>query len=259
MSKRAPVLFLAHGNPMNAVRSNAYTQALTTLPGAVGEVRALAVVSAHWEEAPIAVSTAATLETIHDFFGFPDELYGIQYPARGAPREAERAARLLEQAGYSVRREPSRGLDHGAWTPLRHAWPEANLPVFQISLRPDVPLETHLAVGRALAPLRDDGILLLGSGNLVHNLRTVDFAREAAPVVHWAARFDAQVKEALDRRDDLALSHLLDSAEGRQAHPTSEHFAPILVVAGAAADEAAAYPYEGFEHATASMRCVRFG
>ncbi len=245
---------------MNAVRRNAFTSFLEGYAGALGTPRALLVVSAHWESTRLAASTAERPATLHDFHGFPPELYALRYPAPGAPNAARRALALLRSAGFEAEEAPRQGLDHGAWSPLLRLLPGADVPVAQLSLSFGAPLARHLEIGRALSPLRDEGVLLIGSGNVVHNLRTVDFGSPDAPAEPWARQVDDWVREAVLRDDPAALARLPEQApHGRLAHPTSEHYAPLLVAAGAAGAAARpSFPFEGFEHATLSMRCVRW-
>lgn len=245
---------------MNAVRRNAFTSFLEGYARELGRPRALLVVSAHWESARLAASTAERPATIHDFYGFPPELFALRYPAPGAPDVARRALELLRQAGLEAEEAREQGFDHGAWSPLLRLVPAADVPVAQLSLLFRAPLARHLEVGRALAPLRDEGIVVIGSGNVVHNLRTADFGSPDAPAEPWAKQVDDWVRDAVLRRDHAALARLPgDAPHGALAHSTLEHYAPLLVAAGVAGPAAQpSFPFEGFEHATLSMRCVRW-
>jgi len=221
-------------------------------------------VSAHWEGPALAVTSGPKPDTIHDFYGFPQDLYDVRYPAPGAPAVAERVRAVLKESGFASSDEPARGLDHGCWSPLIHVFPAADVPVVQLSLLHGAPGDWHLNVGRALAPLRDEGVLIMGSGNLVHNLGSVDFERVDAPQPSWSSQFDAWVKNQLDRWKLPSLAnYLAESPDGRMSHPTAEHYVPLLVAAGAAEGEAQTKPsvshvFEGFEHGTISMRSVQF-
>jgi 4,5-DOPA dioxygenase extradiol len=254
--ERMPVLFVGHGSPMNAIEHNAFTRALSELSARLPKPKAVCVVSAHWVTAGSRVMTAADPETIHVFYGFPRPLYAVQYPAPGAPREANQLAGNLE-----VSPDENRGLDHGAWSVLRHMYPQANVPAFQLSLDERRSFHEHLDLGREMRTLRERGVLILGSGNIVHNLRRVDWDNPHG-AYDWAREFDARVKLAVDRRDADALAapeqwgeHLLASA-----HPTAEHYLPLLYCAGAADErDAVSHPYEGFEFGSISMRAVLFG
>jgi 4,5-DOPA dioxygenase extradiol len=244
---------------MNALRDNAFTHFLGALAPSLRSPRAILAVSAHWERAPIAVTASPHPVTIHDFWGFPEELHRLRYPAPGSPALAALAIELLAVAGFEPDVDPERGLDHGTWAPLLRLLPAADVPVVQLSLPADLPLSRLPEIGMALAPLRDEGVLVLGSGNLVHNLRSVDFHDERAPVAAWAREFDAWAAERLREGDRDALSSPWErQPHGRLAHPTLEHYAPLLVVLGAAGDGAVSFPFEGFEHGTISLRCVRF-
>lgn len=261
---RMPVAFTGHGNPMNAVRTTTFTKFLRAWKTKFPRPTAILSVSAHWEGPALAVTSGAKPDTIHDFYGFPQNLYDVRYPAPGAPVVAERVRALLAKAGLTASDDPTRGLDHGCWMPLVHVYPGADVPIVQLSLLHDAPGEWHLRVGRALAPLRDEGVLILGSGNLVHNLGTVDFEHIDAPPPSWSTQFDAWVKDTLDRWNLPSLSNYLAEAPRAQfCHPTAEHYVPLLVAVGAAEGDAKKKPsvthvFEGFEHSTISMRCVQF-
>jgi 4,5-DOPA dioxygenase extradiol len=257
---RMPALFVGHGNPMNAIEENAWSRAFRDLGRTLPRPRAILSVSAHWYVAGTFTTSAEHPETIHDFGGFPDALYRIRYPAPGDPDLARRVVRLLGEG----RAAPSAewGLDHGTWTVLLHVFPGADVPVVQLSIDGRLPAADHLAMGRALAPLRDEGVLVLGSGNVVHNLPHAFGAwrRGDTATPEWARAFDAAVATALARHDADALVRALDTDEGRQAAPTPDHYLPLLYVAGASApDDAVAFPVEGFDMASLSMRAVRFG
>jgi 4,5-DOPA dioxygenase extradiol len=256
---RQPICFTAHGNPMNALGRTAFARFLIRWGADLPRPRALLVVSAHWEQARLQVTAAERPETIHGFYGFPQELYGLSYPAPGDPALAKRVQARLRGAGMEASLDPTRGLDHGAWAPLRGLVPAADLPVVQLSLLAGVPFPRHLEVGRALAPLRDEGVLILGSGNLVHNLATADLGQADLPPVAWAVAFDDWVRHGLDTWDLAALAEFAERAPyGGQAHPTAEHYLPLLVACGAADPRPrVSYPYEGFEHGSLSLRCVR--
>src|SRR5262245_54216881 len=185
-TNRMPVVFSAHGSPMNAAGGTPFARFLGGWSAAWPTPSAVLAVSAHWETPRLAVSTTPRPETIHDFYGFPEALYELRYPAPGAPGPSRRAIDLLAAAGFDVVAAARRGLAPGAWAPLRFVFPGADVPVFQVSLLSGVPLGRLVDVGRALAPLRDEGVLIFGSGNLVHNLRAVDFAHRERPPDAWA-------------------------------------------------------------------------
>jgi len=253
---KMPVLFVGHGSPMNAIEQNRFTEALTGLAARLPRPQAVCVVSAHWVTRGSEVLTVARPRTIHDFYGFPAPLYQVEYPAPGAPTEAERVARELE-----IKPDETWGFDHGAWSVLRHLYPEADVPVFQVSLDEGRSLARHVELGRELVALRDRGVLILGSGNIVHNLRRLDDNKNAPPFP-WTLEFDAHVKNAIETRDVAALA--APGHWGRPlatlAHPTLEHYVPLLYCMGSTTeDDAVSYPYEGFEYGSLSMRMVLFG
>lgn len=255
VSARLPTIFVAHGAPylaVDAVRGEPLRRWGQELP----RPRAILAISAHWEDAPLRLGTTEARDLVYDFSGFPDELYHVRYPAPGAPWLAERVAALLP--GREVRRS-DRGLDHGVWTPLVHLFPAAEVPVLQLSMPRSLSAQELFDVGRALQPLRDEGVLILGSGNLVHNLRRLDWHDRAAPQA-WASEFDAWIAQVLERRDWEALIDYGNRAPALSlAHPTEEHLRPILVAAGAAPDERLRCTLEGWEMGNLSRRSVQFG
>jgi 4,5-DOPA dioxygenase extradiol len=242
---------------MNALGGTPFSRAHQAWGQRWPKHRGLLVVSAHWETAGLALTATAAPETIHDFYGFPEPLYAIRYPAPGAPELAQEVAGALAAGGFQAGLDERRGIDHGAWSPLLFLRPAADVPVVQLSLDRRRSLRELVDVGRALRPLREEGVRILGSGNLVHNLRAADFGDREAPVEAWARGFDAWVSQRLSAWDVDALAAPEAGPSGRLAHPTREHYAPLLVVAGAADPKPAVrFPFEGFEHATISMRCV---
>ncbi len=233
-----PALFVGHGSPMNAIEDNAYRRAWVSAARAIPRPKAVLCVSAHWETAGVAVSGSDRPETIHDFYGFPDELFAVEYPAPGDPVLCERLVPLVKSAPVAL--DPDRGLDHGAWSVLCAMYPDADVPVVQLSLDRRRPAAFHYALGRELAPLRDQGILVLGSGNMVHNLGVIDFRRRAG--YDWAVRFDQALRARILARDHAALvAYETLGAAAALAIPTPEHYLPLLyVLALQAADEPAA-------------------
>ena len=260
--KRMPSIFVAHGSPMNAIEDNDFTRALQGWGQAIGRPTAILVVSAHWltpNETKVAVQLHP--ETIHDFGGFPKALFDMQYPAAGSPELASQAINAL--AAQGAKPSTDWGLDHGAWSVLHHMYPNADVPVFQVSIDCAKDGAYHLGVGRALAVLRDKGVLVLGSGNVTHNLRALDFAAPAGQFASrpWAQSFDTAVKAALIANDAQALSNYMNLDSGAKlAVPAPDHYWPLLYVLGAAqSSEAAKFVYEGFQAGTLSMRCVQWG
>ncbi len=255
---RMPAVFLGHGSPMNTLARNRYTESWRAIGRSVPQPRAILCVSAHWCTRGTAVTAMAEPRTIHDFRGFPQALFQVQYPARGDAALAARVRELL--APLDVALDQSWGLDHGAWSVLVHAYPDASVPVVQLSMDANRPPEHHYRAGRRLLPLRDEGVLVLGSGNVVHNLMQMDRAEGAAPF-DWAVRFDAKVRESLDARDHAALvAYDKLGADADLSVPTPEHYLPLLYVAALQEDsDALSYPVEGIESGSLSMRSVRIG
>lgn len=254
-----PVLFIGHGSPLNAIEENGWSRAFRELGHALPRPRAILAISAHWYGRGSRVTVQERPETIHDFGGFPQALFEVQYPAPGAP---ELARRVRELVGVEVVRESTEwGLDHGTWSVLVHLFPAADVPVVQLSLDAALAPERHLALAERLAPLASEGVLVLGSGNAVHNLgdalRRMHTGDSSLP--EWAASFDADVARASLEHDGAFLARALASSNGRAAHPTPEHYLPLLYALGAAQRDApVSFPIEGFDHSL-SMRSVRFG
>jgi len=254
-SARMPAVFVGHGSPMtilDRVKGPEMARAVAGLP----RPAAILVVSAHFEVKPPTLGAVTPIPLVYDFYGFPDEMYRQQYPSPGAPTLANRVEGLLGGPG-KVHRDPERGLDHGAWCPLGWLYPKADVPVLELSMPTDDPRRLF-EMGRALAPLRDENVLILGSGNLVHNLRRT--GSDATPTPAWAAEFDAWAAATLSARSyDALVDWRRQAPAPTMAHPTDEHWNPMLVVAGAAADGGAVptYPLTGFEGASISRRCVR--
>lgn len=254
--EKMPVLFVGHGSPMNAIEHNAFTESLSELSGRLPRPKAVCVVSAHWVTSGSQVLASDHPKTIHDFYGFPKPLYEVQYPAPGAPVEAEKLARNPEIAP-----DDKWGLDHGSWSVLRHLYPKADVPAFQLSLDERRSFKEHLELGREIESLRERGVLILGSGNIVHNLRRIDWNNPSG-AYDWAVEFDARVKDAVEARNAEALAAPEKWGEGllATAHPTVEHYLPLLYCMGSTDDrDAISYPYEGFDFGSISMRMILFG
>jgi len=258
MTSPMPVLFVGHGNPMITLGDNVYARAWAALGAALPRPRAILSVSAHWFAAGTAVTAMAEPRTIHDFHGFPPALHAVKYPAPGDPELAARIARLL--APIPVALDTAWGLDHGTWTVLRHLFPHADIPVLQLRLDATQAPAGHYPAGQRLAPLRAEGVLVVGSGNLVHNLHTYAWGEPTAPFP-WAVRFEAAVRAAMLAGDDRSLIafETLD-ADARLAVPTLDHYLPLLyVVALRTRDDRVTFPVEGIEGGSMSMLAVRFG
>ena len=258
-SSLQPVLFLGHGSPLNAIADNAFTRTLGALGARLPRPKAVLCVSAHWLTRGTRVTGMAKPRTIHDFGGFPEALYQARYPAPGSPALAA-LVRETVGAGSVEIDESEWGLDHGAWSVLRHLYPKADVPVVQLSIDDGAPARRHFELGEKLRPLRDKGILILGSGNIVHNLRRLSF-EESAPPEAWAVEFDAWVKGRLEARDFESLSGDLAAApSGRLAVPTPEHYDPLLYVLGACDErDKLRFEFEGIQNGAISMRSVSFG
>lgn len=258
---RMPVIFIGHGSPMNAISDTPFTRRLAAWGRELPRPTAILSVSAHWlTRGSTAVDVQARPRTIHDFGGFPRALFDMQYPAPGDPPRARQAAQLVRQT--QVVPTQDWGLDHGTWTVLHHLYPSADVPVFQLSIDYDKPAAFHHAVGRELAALRDAGVLILGSGNVAHNLRATDRGRPDSVMATrpWAQSFDNAVKQALADRDDAALLAYGRLPGADIAVATPDHYYPFLYALGAAgASEPARTVFEGFQSGTISMRCLQFG
>lgn len=262
-SARMPAVFFGHGSPMVTVDDNAWTRAWRaigqSIDASVGRPRAVLMVSAHWMTRGTSVTAMERPRTIHDFGGFPQSLYEIEYPAPGAPWLAPRVSELL--APVEIGHDTGWGLDHGTWAVLRHAWPAADVPVVQLSLDLARPAQWHLELARHLAPLRDEGVLIAGSGNVVHNLRALAWEDPGRRLHDWAERFEAWVRARVRADDADALADY--AAQGRDALlavPTPEHYLPLLyVVAQRGPGEPVSFPVEGDQLGAISMMGVRVG
>lgn len=253
-----PALFVGHGSPMNAIADNDYTRALALMGERLPRPKTILCISAHWLTDSMQITAMERPKTIHDFFGFPQALMEIQYPAPGSPRLAEQIA--VDSRG-TIQLDPQDwGLDHGAWAVLRHMYPAADIPVLQLSIEVKKPGPHHVRVGESLRALRDQGVLILGSGNIVHNLRQIVW-QEDAPAFPWAVEFDQWSKERLLSRDVTALSEdYMATQAGRLSVPTPEHYYPLLYVLGAShTEDQVSFPFEGMQNGSMSMRCVCFG
>lgn len=233
-----PSVFISHGSPMHALEPGPAGEAWAALGRRLPRPKAVLIASAHWETNLPMLTGNAKPETIHDFFGFPEPLYQLRYPAPGAPELAQRAQALLKAAGFTAAIDGCRGLDHGAWAPLLYVYPDADIPVVQLSVQPALGPRHHLALGRALKALSRDGVLIVGSGHVTHNLR--DWRRGAGAPQPYAHDFSEWVKGRIDAG---ALDELADyrarTPHGARAHPTDEHFLPLFVALGAAPGEGA--------------------
>lgn len=252
-----PVVFVGHGSPMNALDDNPATRAWEALARELPRPRAVLCVSAHWESDGPRVATAPQPRTIHDFWGFPEDLYRRRYPAPGAPEWAERTRQLLGPTA-PVTADKEWGLDHGTWVPMARLFPEADIPTFQLSLDRTQPPRFHCDLGRALAPLRDEGVLIVGSGNMVHNLPLMELREKPFP---WAAEADALFAQLIEAGDHDALIdyHALGKSADL-AIPTNEHYLPLLyTLALRAKNEPLRFFADHIVYGSISMRGVRIG
>ena len=261
---RMPVIFVGHGSPMNAIEDNTYTQHLAAWAKRLPKPKAILAVSAHWlTPGSTQIDAQPTPPTIHDFGGFPEALFAVQYPAPGEESLAQTTLALLQNAFPAVRLSREWGLDHGTWSVLTHMYPEADVPVLQLSINYAEAGAYHYAVGRQLAALRDHGVLIFASGNITHNLRALDFhapeSTHASQV--WAQSFDDAVWQAISDRHDAALIDYPSlGAAARMAVPTPDHYWPLLYILGAAdPEEQVKQTYQSFQAGTISMRCFQFG
>jgi 4,5-DOPA dioxygenase extradiol len=257
---RTPVLFISHGAPTFALNPGQLGPRLTALGQQLPRPKAVLVVSPHWMTRGVRVATTAAPQTVHDFGGFDRKLYTIQYPAPGHPALAARTVEVLRAAGWPADASEGQGLDHGAWVPIRFLYPDADVPVFQVSLPAGLDTQQAYALGQALQPLRDEGVMVIGSGSLTHNLhefRMDDGGNKA----EYAREFAAWVRQTVEARDDTRLIGTLENApHARRAHPTTEHFLPLLVAAGAAGDEREVHTLEGgITYGVLSMDSYLFG
>ncbi len=260
MPERMPAVFFGHGNPMNALLRNSYTEQWAAIGARLPRPKAILSISAHWyiEDAAVTISTSP--RTIHDFGGFPPELYQVQYPAPGDPDLASAVQRLL--APFPVRRDERWGLDHGTWSVLRHVYPQADVPVVQLSIDETQIAPFHYEIGQRLAPLREQGVLIAGSGNLVHNLHAYAWGRHPQQPYDWAVAFEKRVRDLL-----LAEEHnpLLDyenklGSEAALSVPTPDHYLPLLYVLGTRTrSEPVSFPVEGVDGGSISMLAVQVG
>jgi 4,5-DOPA dioxygenase extradiol len=257
MANRMPAAFIGHGSPMNAIETTRYSTAWRAFAADLPRPRAIVCVSAHWFTNQPAVTAMARPRTIHDFGGFPQPLYDMQYPAPGDPGLAREVASLL--APMDVILDESWGLDHGAWSVLVHLFPDADVPVIQLAVDGTETPDIHWQFGEKLGALRDEGVFVLGSGNVVHNLRLARFADAAKPY-DWTVSFDTYVRNALERRDAQALCDYAARADGRLAVPTPEHYLPLLYPAATRRDDDALTTIvDGFEAGSLSMYAFRIG
>jgi 4,5-DOPA dioxygenase extradiol len=266
VDKKMPVLFIGHGSPMNIVLDNSYTRSLSALGKSLPRPKAIMVISAHWlTKGSTRVTCTKKPRTIYDFYGFPDELYELDYPSPGAPDEARTVTEAVRMV--SVACDLEWGLDHASWAVLKHMYPGADIPVFEMSLdytfnewHPK-PLEYHYDLARELSVLRRKGVLIIGSGNIVHNLSLIDFEDMDAKPYDWAVEFDEEVKEHLFRQNHKDLIHYRNTGKSADlAVPTLDHYLPMIyAIALREKEDELTFVHEGFQNASVSMRCFQIG
>lgn len=259
MTDTLPAIFFGHGNPLHALSQNAYTEAWANIGKSMPRPCAVLAISAHWYVPGTAVTAMPSPRTIHDFGGFPRTLFEVQYPAPGAPALARRVQELL--APLQVASDLNWGLDHGTWSVLCHVFPQADVPIVQLSIDETQTPAFHYEIGKRLAPLRDEGVLIMGSGNVVHNLHTYAWGRHEVAPYDWAVRFEERVRKCLLASDHAALIDY--EALGRDATlsaPTPDHYLPLLYIMGARrSTDQIDFPVEGFDGGSISMLAVRIG
>ena len=255
---RMPALFVGHGSPMNAIEDNSFARGWNRLGKDLPRPAAILAISAHWLTEGTFVHVATKPKTIHDFWGFPKALYDMHYPCTGAPNIA-RAVTTMNTPTH-IAPDTDWGIDHGTWIVLKRMYPDADIPVFQLSINMSQPSQFHFELGQALAPLREKGVLIMGSGNLVHNLGNISFEEHAEPF-DWAVEFDAQAKTLLNKGDFQSLiAYEKHGHAAALAIPTPDHYWPLLCTLGLVqANEHLSFPIEGIAHGSISMRAVRIG
>lgn len=259
MADLMPAIFFGHGNPMNALLKNTYTDGWASIGNSIPRPKAVLAISAHWYIPACAVTANYAPQTIHDFGGFPKELYQVQYPAPGSPELARRVKDLL--APVPVGLDESWGLDHGTWTVLRHVFPGADIPIVQLSIDARHPSQYHYEIGQSLALLREEGILVIGSGNIVHNLHSYAWGNSNVHPFDWAVRFEKHTRELLLKGDNTLL--IAYDRLGRDAMlsiPTPEHYLPLLYVLGLREkNEQISFPIQGVDGGSVSMLALKIG
>lgn len=255
MTQRAPALFIGHGSPMNAIEDTPSSRGWREVAARFPKPRAIICASAHWQTEGVRVTANARPRTIHDFGGFPPELFAVQYPAPGAPELARDVA--LRLSAFGAQTDESWGLDHGTWSVLVHMYPEADVPVIQLSLDAQRPPQQHYDIARALAPLRDENVLILGSGNIVHNLRA--FFHRGVQTGHWEREFDTIIAEAVKIGDDGGVINYQTHSEAARSAPDWDHFYPLLYALGGRAEGEAAEFFNRHYFPGISMTSIAFG
>ena len=259
MKTLQPAYFLGHGTPMNALADNDYTKTWAQIGAATPRPKAILAISAHWYIPATRVTAMDAPKTIHDFYGFPQELFDVEYPAAGDPALAQKITQLLQPVKIELDHEW--GLDHGTWGVLCHVFPKADIPVLQLSMDSTQPPAFHYELAKKLAPLREEGVMIVGSGNVVHNLGSFVRGHPGTPPMDWAQRFDQAIRDAIVSGDhDTLINYLALGEDARLACPSPEHYLPLLYIMALQADnEAVRFPVEGIDGGSISMLSVQIG
>jgi 4,5-DOPA dioxygenase extradiol len=256
-TKKIPVLFVGHGHPMNAIYDNDFTKSLTKIATTIKKPNAIMMVSAHWQTKGTYVSVNPKPKAIYDFGGFDEELYQIKYEPEGSPIFAKQVIQVAKD--YSIFEDENMSLDHGSWMILKYIFPKADVPVFQLSIDYSKPAEYHFQLANALKKMREKGILIIGSGNIVHNLGILDWRNINAKPFDWAIEFDELVKDKLDNQDFKSLINYEQFGSlGKMAIPSNDHYLPMIYSLGLAdKSEKVNYLFEGIQYGSVSMRCFQ--
>jgi 4,5-DOPA dioxygenase extradiol len=258
MQKLMPVVFVGHGSPMNAVADNDFTLVLNSFAKSISKPKAILCISAHWMTKGSFVTGAEDPKQIYDFYGFPKELYEVKYKPKGSLELAKQTAILLKS--FNAELDTEWGIDHGTWSVLKHMYPKCDIPVIQLSLDGSKTEKENYEIAKKLFDLRKQGVLIMGSGNIVHNLSMIDWDISAKNTPDWARGFDKYIKNALDSVNDDLLINYAENADSEYAVPTNEHYLPMLYIAALRGKgEKVNYFFEGFQNDSLSMRCFAIG
>lgn len=259
MTGLMPTIFFGHGNPLHAISKNVYSDGFASVGKSLPRPRAILSISAHWCISTSAVTASLSPPTIHDFRGFPNELYQVQYNAPGDPHLAEHIRDMLSPVDVTL--DENRGLDHGTWAVLMHAFPDADIPVIQLSINATKPPEFHYEIGKRLSLLRKEGVLIIGSGNIVHNLYEYAWGNPGIEPYDWALRFENKIRESILNRDDKQIVEYDKlGQDAMMAVPTPDHYLPLLyVIASRDENDEISFPVQGFDGGSVSMLAVQIG
>lgn len=258
-SEKMPALFIGHGSPMNAIANNEFTKTLNNLGQTLTKPKAILCISAHWTTKGTFVDISPNPKMIYDMYGFPKELYEVDYPTKGAPHFADKVTKLITST--KIKKSLDWGLDHGTWSVLKHIYPKADIPTFQLSIDYNQPMQYHYDLAKQLKELRTKGVLIVGSGNITHNLNIVDFHDINAKPRAWTLEFDTKIKKFIDDRDHQAIiDYQKIGSSAKLAVPEPSHYIPLIYTLALQDDkDEIDYFYDKFHYGTLSMRCVKFG